>query len=187
MWSPCSSKLPDSHRCERLARSHHGFLGGIGFSLLILFTSQSVDLLVTGSPTIEDMDIPLVIGQLAQQTGVTAKTIRYYEETGLLPTAARAANGYRMYGERAVHLLRFVKRARDLGFTIEEVGSLLALWGDDERASADVKELATRHLEEIEDKIRKLKNLRKTMRTLIDSCHGDERADCPILDDLAKF
>lgn len=129
---------------------------------------------------------PLAIGQLAQETGVSAKTIRYYEETGLLPQAARAANGYRVYGERAVHLLRFVKRARDLGFTIDEVASLLALWGDEQRASADVKKLATRHLDDIERKISELKNLRKTLRTLINSCHGDERADCPILDDLAN-
>jgi MerR family copper efflux transcriptional regulator len=92
-----------------------------------------------------------------------------------------------VYGERAVHLLRFVKRARDLGFSIDEVASLLALWDDEQRASADVKELASRHLEDIERKIRELKDLRKTMRTLINSCHGDDRADCPILDDLAKF
>ena len=130
---------------------------------------------------------PLAIGQLAQETGVSAKTIRYYEETGLLPEAERAANGYRVYRERTVHLLRFVKRARDLGFTIDEVASLLALWGDEQRASADVKKLATRHLEDIERKISELKNLRKTMRTLISSCRGDERADCPILDDLANI
>jgi Cu(I)-responsive transcriptional regulator len=129
---------------------------------------------------------PIAIGQLAQETGVSAKTIRYYEETGLLPEAERAANGYRVYRERTVHLLRFVKRARDLGFTIDEVASLLALWGDEQRASADVKKLATRHLDDIERKISELKNLRKTMRTLISSCHGDERADCPILDDLAN-
>ena len=133
------------------------------------------------------MSESLSIGQLAKHTGVSAKTIRYYEDTGLLPPAARADNGYRVYGERTVHLLRFVKRARDLGFSIDEVTSLLALWADEERASADVKELATRHLEDIERKISELKNLRKTMRGLIDSCHGDARADCPILDDLAKL
>ena len=125
-------------------------------------------------------------GKLAEETSVPAKTIRYYEETGLILPAERASNGYRVYGQRAVHQLRFVKRARDLGFTMEEVSSLLALWGDEERSSADVKEIAAQHLADVERKILELKNLRKTMRNLIDSCHGDERADCPILDDLAS-
>jgi Cu(I)-responsive transcriptional regulator len=129
----------------------------------------------------------LAIGQLAKHTGVSAKTIRYYEETGLLPPAERASNGYRVYGERAVHVLRFIKRARDLGFSMDEVASLLALWGDEERASADVRALAMRHLESVETKIRDLKILRKTMRKLVDSCHGDERADCSILDELASL
>lgn len=127
----------------------------------------------------------LTIGEAAKQTGVPAKTIRYYEETGLIPLAERAANGYRLYGERALHLLRFVKRARDLGFSVQDVGGLLALWANDSRASSEVKELATRHLGEIEEKITALQVLRNTMRTLIDSCHGDDRADCPILEDLA--
>ena len=116
---------------------------------------------------------------------MSAKTIRYYESTGLIPEAQRAANGYRMYGARAVHLLRFVKRARDLGFTVEQVGELLALWADEARESAEVKKLAQRHLEAIEKKISELENLRKTMRNLIECCHGDERPDCPILEDLA--
>ncbi len=133
------------------------------------------------------MNVTFSIGKLAEHTGVSAKTIRYYEQTGLIPEAKREDNGYRVYGERAVHLLRFVKRARDLGFSIDEVGNLLALWADDARASSDVKKLAKEHLQGIDDKIKELKNLRKTMRALIDSCHGDERADCPILDDLAGF
>jgi len=125
------------------------------------------------------------IGAVAQQTGVSAKTIRYYESTGLIPAAERAPNGYRMYGERAVHLLRFVKRARDLGFSVEKVGALLALWADEKRASAEVKKLANAHLADIEQKISELQELRKTMRSLINSCHGDQRSDCPILEDLA--
>ncbi len=130
-------------------------------------------------------DPGLAIGEVAKQTGVTAKTIRYYESSGLIPNAERAANGYRVYGPRAVHLLRFVKRARDLGFSIEKVGDLLALWADEERASAEVKQLAEAHLQEIEAKISDLEDLRTTMRTLIDCCHGDDRPNCPILQNLA--
>ncbi len=126
------------------------------------------------------------IGEVAAQTGVSAKTIRYYESTGLIPDAKRAANGYRMYDERAVHILRFVKRARDLGFSVEDVSSLLGLWADEERASSEVKKLAVAHLEEIESKILALEELRATMRSLIDCCHGDERPDCPILENLAQ-
>lgn len=131
------------------------------------------------------MSKALTIGEAAKQTGVPAKTIRYYEETGLIPKAERADNGYRLYGEKALHLLRFVKRARDLGFSVQDVGNLLALWANDSRASSEVKELAKRHLDEIEEKISGLMVLRNTMKKLIDTCHGDQRADCPILEDLA--
>ncbi|MBL4686464.1 MAG: Cu(I)-responsive transcriptional regulator [Nannocystaceae bacterium] len=124
------------------------------------------------------------IGELARRTGLPAKTIRYYEETGLIPPAERAGNGYRRYGDRAVHLLRFVKRARDLGFSVHDVGGLLALWGDDTRESAEVKALAARHLADIETKIAGLIGMRDTLRHLVDKCHGDGRPDCPILDDL---
>tara|TARA_R110002096_G_scaffold436021_1_gene665203 strand:+ start:74451 stop:74864 length:414 start_codon:yes stop_codon:yes gene_type:complete len=128
----------------------------------------------------------LAIGEVAAKTGVSAKTIRYYESTGLIPAAGRAANGYRMYGERAVHLLRFVKRARDLGFSVEKVSELLALWADEHRESSEVRKLAVAHLGEIESKILALQELGATMRTLIDCCHGDDRPDCPILENLAK-
>ncbi|MCB1182987.1 Cu(I)-responsive transcriptional regulator [bacterium] len=127
----------------------------------------------------------MVIGELARRTGVSAKTIRYYEESGLVPRPRRAANGYRVYGEQAVHVLRFVKRARDLGFTMEEVGELLSLWRDDHRESAEVKEVAEAHLAAIERKITELAAMRDTLRGLVHACHGDKRPDCPILDDLA--
>lgn len=132
------------------------------------------------------MSREFVIGTVAKQTGVSAKTIRYYEETGLIPAAVRAANGYRVYDERAVHLLRFVKRARDLGFSMEDVGNLLALWADEKRSSAEVKKLATKHLLEIERKIEELRSLHRTMQKLVTGCRGDNRPDCPILDDLAQ-
>jgi MerR family copper efflux transcriptional regulator len=131
------------------------------------------------------MSKPMVIGAVARKTGVPAKTIRYYEETGLIPPAERAPNGYRVYGERAIHLLQFVKRARDLGFSVADVGNLLALWADETRESAEVKKLALRHLHTIEQKIEQLATLRSTLQQLIDHCHGDERPDCPILADLA--
>lgn len=127
----------------------------------------------------------LTIGRVARQTGVPAKTIRYYEETGLIPAATRAPNGYRVYAERSVELLRFVKRARDLGFSIREVGDLLALWQDERRASAEVKALALRHLELVHKKIEELESLQRTLQHLVERCHGDDRPDCPILDDLA--
>ena len=131
------------------------------------------------------MSKEMVIGEVARRTGVSAKTIRYYEETGLIPPAERARNGYRIYSERAIHLLRFVKRARDLGFSVEDVGNLLALWADDHRESAEVKKLAQRHLHTIEEKIKQLTGLRSTLQQLIEHCHGDQRPVCSILEDLA--
>lgn len=127
----------------------------------------------------------LSIGQLAQTTGVPAKTIRYYEETGLLPQAKRAGNGYRRYVERDVHLLRFVKRARDLGFSMDQVASLLTLWDDRSRKSRDVKKLARLHLQEIDEKIVQLEGLKASLGTLVAHCRGNDAPDCPILDDLA--
>ena len=132
------------------------------------------------------MSRPMVIGEVARLTGVPAKTIRYYEDTGLLPRAERAQNGYRVYGDRAVHMLRFIKRSRDLGFSVKDVGNLLALWDDKKRESAEVKELTRRHLKDIEQKIEQLESLRRTLQHLIERCHGDQRPDCPILDELAS-
>jgi len=133
----------------------------------------------------EGLATGLAIGEVARLTGVPAKTIRYYEDTKLIPKAQRAPNGYRVYGEQTVHMLRFVKRARDLGFSLDHVRSLLALWSDQGRASADVRQLAKQHLEEIERKIEELDSLRRTLEGLVQSCHGDARPDCPILEDLA--
>jgi Cu(I)-responsive transcriptional regulator len=124
------------------------------------------------------------IGEAAEASGLPAKTIRYYEQIGLL-VAPRAANGYRSYGERDVHKLRFVARARGLGFSIEECRSLLSLYEDEQRASADVKQLAEQHMRELDQKIAELQGLRDTLATLIGCCHGDDRPDCPILADLA--
>jgi Cu(I)-responsive transcriptional regulator len=125
------------------------------------------------------------IGAAALASGVSAKMLRHYEEIGLVPPPGRTAAGYRVYRPQDIHTLRFVKRARDLGFTMPEIKNLLALWNDRRRASADVKRLATRHAAELERKIAELDAMRRTLLELAQRCHGDHRPDCPILDDLA--
>ena len=125
------------------------------------------------------------IGQAAELSGVTAKTIRYYESIGLIAAAPRTDGGYRSYGDNDVAFLRFIQRARGLGFSVADVNNLLALYHDKERASADVKALAGRHVEAIDKKIAELQAIRSTLGHLMDKCHGDDRPDCPILDDLA--
>jgi Cu(I)-responsive transcriptional regulator len=125
------------------------------------------------------------IGELAKETGIAAKTIRYYESAGLLAAPPRSGGNYRIYGERDLATLRFVQRARNLGFSVKEVGDLVALWQDRQRASADVRALATAHLGEIERKLKELEAMRATLDHLIKRCHGNKRPDCPIIDELA--
>ena len=125
------------------------------------------------------------IGNVAQRSGVATKTIRYYESIGLIPPATRAENGYRDYDLADVETLRFIQRARRLGFSVVDVAKLLDLWRDRDRASADVKDLALRHIEEMERRIAELDSLRRTLVHLTEKCRGDDRPDCPILDDLA--
>lgn len=126
------------------------------------------------------------IGQAAEASGLPAKTIRYYEDIGLVPPPARRDSGFRDYGARDVHLLRFVARARGLGFTVEECRQLLALWQDQERAAGDVKRLTQERIALIDDKIAQLQALRATLAHLARSCHGGDRPDCPILEGLAQ-
>ena len=125
------------------------------------------------------------IGNAASESGVTAKTIRYYESIGLIPPAMRAENGYRNYTEFDVETLRFIQHSRRLGFSVKDVGNLLELWGDKDRSSADVKALALEHISEVERRIKELETIRRTLMDLTDRCHGDDRPECPILDDLA--
>ena len=125
------------------------------------------------------------IGNVARESGVPAKTIRYYESIGLIPEARRFENGYRHYGNTDVEVLRFIQRARRLGFSVNDVADLLALWRDKDRASADVKALVQRHVEEMERRIAELDALRRTLVDLAEHCHGDDRPECPSLDDLA--
>lgn len=125
------------------------------------------------------------IGTVARRAGLPAKTIRYYEDIGLIPPAGRTPSGYRAYSDSDVATLRFVQRARSLGFSVRDVAALLALWRDRHRASADVKALALAHVVDIDRKIAALEGLRRAVLDLADRCHGDDRPDCPILDDLA--
>jgi len=125
------------------------------------------------------------IGEAAKLTGVTAKMIRHYEGMGLIPAAGRTFAGYRLYGQSDLHRLRFIKRARSLGFSIKHIESLLGLWADPKRASRDVKRLAESHAEELERKILEMQAMQRTLRDLAHRCHGDGRPDCPVLDDLA--
>jgi MerR family transcriptional regulator, copper efflux regulator len=126
------------------------------------------------------------IGVLARRSGVPAKTIRYYESIGLIPPARRSDGNYRTYDERDVATLRFIHRARNLGFPVADVEKLLALWRDQRRSSAKVQELALAHVAEIDRKLAALQSIRRTLAHLAHCCRGDERPDCPILDDLAQ-
>jgi Cu(I)-responsive transcriptional regulator len=125
------------------------------------------------------------IGEAARASGVSAKMVRHYESLGLLPRVVRTAAGYRQYGDDEVHTLRFIRRARDLGFGIEEIRALLALWHDRRRSNADVKRIALAHVSDLQRRIDEMQSMQRTLGALAACCHGDGRPECPILDDLA--
>ncbi len=131
-------------------------------------------------------DAPLTIGQAAQRSGVSPKMLRHYESLGLLPPVARTESGYRLYGEREVHTLRFIRRARDLGFSMVEIAELLKLWQNRRRASAQVKRIAEQHIADLDRRLAEMQTMRRALAELADCCHGDDRPDCPILDDLSQ-
>ncbi len=124
------------------------------------------------------------IGDAAKTSGVSAKMIRYYESIGLVPNAGRTGAGYRVYTDTDVQMLRFIRRSRDLGFPVEKIATLLALWRDRSRQSADVKRLATDQIDGLERKVREMQAMIDTLRHLADACSGDHRPECPILADL---
>jgi Cu(I)-responsive transcriptional regulator len=125
------------------------------------------------------------ISEAARESGVTAKMIRHYESLGLLKPARRTVAGYRLYEAADVHTLRFIRRARDLGFSMQDIGRLLGLWQNRRRASAEVQRIARRHLDDLDRRIAALESMRRTLERLVRDCHGDDRPDCPILDDLS--
>ena len=129
---------------------------------------------------------PFNIGQAAARSGVSAKMVRHYESLGLLPGVARTDAGYRQYTENNVHTLRFIRRARDLGFSMAEIAELLRLWQNKGRASADVKRIALDHAADLHRRIEEMTAMKRTLERLADCCHGDHRPDCPILDGLAE-
>lgn len=126
------------------------------------------------------------IGEAARASGVSAKMIRHYESLGLLAAARRTGAGYRLYDEADVHALRFIRRARDLGFSMKDIKRLLGLWHDRRRASAEVRRIAQEHVRELDRKIEELLAMRRTLEQLVRHCHGDNRPECPILDDLGS-
>ena len=128
----------------------------------------------------------MTIGQASARSGVSQRMIRHYERIGLIPPPLRRDSGYRNYDERDLHRLRFIANARDLGFSVAEIGTLLDLWANRGRASAEVKGLALDHIKALDDKIGKLQAMRATLNNLAARCHGDERPDCPILNELAE-
>ena len=126
------------------------------------------------------------IGTAARQAQVSARMVRHYEALGLLPAVTRTQAGYRQYTERDVHKLRFIKRARGLGFGMDEIAELLALWHDQQRPSASVKRIAQAHVDDLAKRIAELSAMQRTLKHLVHCCHGDQRPDCPILDELGQ-
>ena len=126
------------------------------------------------------------IGQAATASGISAKMIRHYETMGLIEAADRTSSGYRVYTQNDVETLRFIRSSRDLGFQVEQIKELLALWRDRNRASSDVKKVALQHVEDLEAKMKQLQNMADTLRHLAHNCHGDNRPDCPIIHELAS-
>ena len=126
------------------------------------------------------------IGEAAARSAVSAKMVRHYESLGLLPRIARTDSGYRQYGDNEVHTLRFIRRARDLGFSIVEIGALLKLWQNRRRASADVRRIAERHVHDLQRRIDEMSSMKRTLEHLVHGCRGDGRPECPILDELAN-
>ncbi len=131
------------------------------------------------------MNSPMNIGEAARQSGVSAKMVRHYESLGLLPQVQRSESGYRQYSEAEVHTLRFIKRGRDLGFSMAEIAELVSLWNNRRRASASVRRIAQKHADDLTRRIAEMQAMQQTLTHLVHGCQGNERPECPILDDLA--
>ena len=131
------------------------------------------------------MSVPMNIGEAARQSGVSAKMVRHYESLGLLPQVQRSDSGYRQYSSAEVHTLRFIKRSRELGFSMAEIAELVSLWQNRRRASASVRRIALKHADELALRIAAMQAMQHTLAELVHCCQGNDRPDCPILDDLA--
>ena len=131
------------------------------------------------------MSAPMNIGTAARQSGVSAKMVRHYESLGLLPQVQRSDSGYRQYSQPEVHTLRFIKRARDLGFSMSEIAELVSLWQNRRRASASVRRIAQKHADELAQRIAAMQAMQQTLAHLVHCCQGNDRPECPILDELA--
>ena len=136
-------------------------------------------------PDTQGTGASVTIGEAARQSGVSAKMLRHYESLGLLANVARTDSGYRLYTAADVHTLRFIKRSRDLGFSMLEIAELVNLWQNHSRASASVKQIAQKHLESLAQRLEGMQAMQRSLQTLLQHCHGDDRPDCPILDDLS--
>lgn len=136
--------------------------------------------------TLNEIPWPVSISHAAELSGISAKMVRHYESLGLLPRVARTDSGYRQYSEADVHTLRFIKRSRDLGFSMAEIAELVALWQNRRRTSASVKRIAQKHVTELAQRIEAMQAMQRSLQQLLHHCHGDERPECPILDDLAS-
>lgn len=130
---------------------------------------------------------PVAIGEAARRSGVSPRMLRHYEALGLLSEVARSDGGYRLYSAAEVHNLRFIRRARDLGFAIEEIRRLLGLWQNQSRTSAQVRQIAEQHIASLAERIAAMQSMQRSLQALVGGCHGDGRPDCPILDDLASL
>lgn len=128
---------------------------------------------------------PAPIGIAAQRAGISARMVRHYESLGLVKGVARTDSGYRQYTEADVHALHFIRRSRDLGFSMEEIAELLGLWHDRSRASSQVKRIAQQHIDDLSERIAQMQAMQRSLQTLVSCCKGNDRPDCPILDDLA--
>ncbi len=129
---------------------------------------------------------PVPIGVAARRAGISARMVRHYESLGLISGVARTDSGYRQYTEADVHALRFIRRSRDLGFSMEEIAELLGLWHDRSRASSQVKRIAQQHIDDLSERIAQMQAMQRSLQTLVSCCQGNDRPDCPILDDLAS-
>lgn len=134
---------------------------------------------------LESLGEPVNIGEAARLSGVSAKMVRHYESLGLLGAVARTDSGYRLYSPTDIHTLRFIKRCRDLGFSMAEIAELVGLWQNRRRASSSVKRIAQKHVDELTQRIEAMQSMQRTLSGLLSCCQGNDRPDCPILDDLA--